>query len=164
MVDKMKKILALVIGLLVACPLLALGQGTFTTIVSPTTFSTTVANISTSDPCYGQSKTTSTFYTQTTTQIIVIGVAGKKIFICSGEVLALSSGANFSLIEGNITENNALAVMGSTNTASSYAFGGNGGMTFGSGNGTIAQTVVTSDYLFTLTTSPINVTISYVQQ
>lgn len=57
MVNQMKRVLFLSAALLVACPLLALAQGTFTTIVSPTIFPTTLTGTVTTSATGAQNVT-----------------------------------------------------------------------------------------------------------
>jgi hypothetical protein len=123
------------------------------------------------DPCTFQAKTNVAISTATGTTALVTGVSAKKIYVCS-LALVVPSAVSVSLSEGSSstcgTSNQAAVIGVATNgtAANGMPFAANGGVSYGSGSGTVAQTATAANYLclFQSGTAQIAGNLTYVQQ
>ncbi len=123
------------------------------------------------DKCTFLAKTTTPISTSATNGTVVVGSAGKQVYICA--VHAIMAAANIiSVVEGTTGSawgcgTGTKAIFGHpTNAASGESYAANGGMTYGSGTGTVGQTTAASNSvcLFTNSAALVGGNISYVQQ
>lgn len=111
-------------------------------------------NQSVGDPCMYQLKSNAAFSTtpNNANVALVTGVSAKKIYVCSFTVI-VSAATAISLTEGSSSTcgtSNQAAVMGVASNgtlANGLSLAANGGVTLGSGVGTVAQTATNADYL-----------------
>ncbi len=120
------------------------------------------------DKCTFLAKTTTPVSTSATGSTIVAGSAGKQVYICATHIILAAANIE-SLIEGTGTNcgTGTKAIFGHpTNAASGESYAANGGMTYGSGIGTVGQTTVASNGICLLQNSASLAAgnISYVQQ
>ena len=108
------------------------------------------SNQSVGDPCMFQTKSSTPIAAGANgvTQILVPGVASKRIYGCSFVAVG-GSAMSFSLIEGTgaTCGTSTLAVLGGTTALSGLTISANGGITIGAGTGTIAQTATNANNL-----------------
>lgn len=125
-------------------------------------------NQSVGDPCTFQVKSQFSIATSAGNLQLVAGVSAKKVYICSVHVIAATA-AILNIIEGTgaaCTTANEAAVFGSTTAGSGESYAANGGMTYGSGIGTVGFTGTAANGLCLLQsgTAALAGNITYVQQ
>jgi hypothetical protein len=101
------------------------------------------------DLCNQRVKTNLSIATVSSNLQLIAGVSSEKISICSISLIVGSS-TIVSLIEGtgtNCVTTNEAAVIGSTTPTLGLSLAANGGLTYGSGHGTVAATVTTANGL-----------------
>ena len=105
---------------------------------------TNTIGFTSTDPCAQLTKKNIAFSTGSTGTQLISGTTNKNTYICSLSVIA-SAAANFSLVAGSgssvCTGGTPIALIGSTTAASGMALPANGGITLGSGAGSIANDV-----------------------
>lgn len=91
------------------------------------------------DPCTFRAKS-SVAISQATSTVLVAASASNRIYVCSlalvagaAEIVALTQGT------GAVCATSADAIIGSTTVANGMSLAANGGLTLGSGNGTVAR-------------------------
>lgn len=129
------------------------------------------SNQSVGDPCTFQTKTNVPISTASGTTALVTGVSAKKVYVCSLALIAPSA-VSVSLAEGSSatcgTSNQAAVIGVATNgtAANGMPLAANGGLTLGSGTGTVAQTATAANYLclFQSGTAQLAGNLTFVQQ
>jgi hypothetical protein len=152
------------------------GSGTITvaSVATVSNSSVVVAPSTVADPCASvNTKSTASFSSSTSGGSIVTAVASKKIYVCQVTVVT-STAAAVSFEEGTgssvCTGGTPAADWLNTGTtaANGASFGANGGVSAGSGSGTVFHTATANQnlcLLFTTTNTPTVVaSVSYVQQ
>lgn len=132
---------------------------------------TLASNQSVGDPCTFQAKTSVAISTASGTTALVTGVSAKKIYVCSLSLIAPSA-ISVSLSEGSSstcgTSNQAAVIGVATNgtAANGLPLAANGGITLGSGVGTVAATGTTANYLCLFQSGTVQLAgnLTYVQQ
>ena len=119
------------------------------------------------DPCANLIKIPIPISQATSTQIIS-GTSAQKIYVCSFALIS-SPGENVNLIEGtgSVCATGSTAMLGSTTAANGLSIPANGGLTHGSGAGTVAGAVATPADNVCLTqsgTARVSGVLSYVKQ
>jgi hypothetical protein len=122
-----------------------------TTVLNTVPITGTVAlSSSVGDPCTFTTKSSTPLAASggALTQILVPGSASKRIYGCSFVAIGGSAGS-FSLIEGTgaTCGTSTAAVLGGTTALSGVNLAANGGLTLGSGHGTVAQTATNGNNL-----------------
>jgi hypothetical protein len=129
------------------------------------------SNQSVGDPCTFQTKTNVPISTASGTTALVTGVSAKKVYVCALALIAPSA-VSVSLAEGSSatcgTSNQAAVIGVATNgtAANGMPLAANGGLTLGSGTGTVAQTATAANYLclFQSGTAQLAGNLTFVQQ
>ena len=123
------------------------------------------------DPCAFAAKINVPISTATGTTALVTGVSAKRIYVCSLSVIAaaavsvsLSEGASATC--GTSAQAAVLGVATNGTAANGLALAANGGLTLGSGTGTVAQTATAANYLCLFQSSTVQLAgnLTYVQQ
>jgi hypothetical protein len=107
------------------------------------------------DPCSVVNNKSNIAYSFTTgTQLLVGSVSGSNhVYMCSFSIMASTAGA-FSVVEGGSTVcTSPAAVIGGITGAAGLSLQANGGMTLGSGSGTVAKTATLGNSLCILQTA-----------
>lgn len=98
------------------------------------------------DPCDGVTAKSQVAFSNAADAILITGTSAKKTYLCSlviitqaAEVINLVGGT------GSVCATNKVALMGSTTDANGLSFAANGGLTIGTGRGTVAMTTVAAD-------------------
>ena len=95
------------------------------------------------DPCWAtNAKLSTTFASTTSGGVLVGGISGQKIHVCSLDV-GVSSAANLLLIEGTggtCAGGTSVVVWGGISTTNAFPFGANSGISKGAGVGTLFNT------------------------
>ena len=148
------------------------GSNLATLLSSSIPAGTSVIGYISNDPCSSATKLQADFESTSSGGNLVTGTTAKITYICS-IVVSVSTLTNFSLCD-SATTGCTNAVFGNTGTTAGngMALGQSatvgGGLTQGSGNGTLAKSTVTGNnvtVLFTTTNTPqVNVHVTYVQQ
>ena len=128
-------------------------------------------NATAGDPCMFQLKTNVAISTASGTTALVTGVSAKKSYVCSFSLIAPSA-ISVSLAEGSSATcgtSSQAAVMGvatSGTAANGLPLAANGGLTYGNGGGTVANTATAANYLclFQSGTAQLAGNLTYVQQ
>jgi hypothetical protein len=123
------------------------------------------------DPCTFQTKSYFNTSTASGTTALVTGVSAKKVYLCS-LLVVVPSAISWSLSEGSSatcgTSNQAAVIGVATNgtAANGVPSAANGGVTWGSGTGTVAQTATAANYLCLFQSGTVQIVASgsYVQQ
>jgi len=91
-----------------------------------------------------------------TTTLLITGVSGRQVRISALHLIAAGAD-NVALIEGTgaTCGTGSLGMAGGTTAASGYNLAANGGLAFGSGFGTILQTVTTGDSVCAVTSAAV---------
>jgi hypothetical protein len=98
---------------------------------------TNVIGFTSNDPCSQATKLGAPIFATGSTQIIA-GVSAKKTYICSADLITASA-QNIALVEGTgtVCATNIFGLAGGTTAASGWNLAANGGLTKGSGSGTV---------------------------
>ena len=129
------------------------------------------SNQSVGDPCTFQTKTNVPISTASGTAALVTGVSAKKIYVCSLSLI-VPAAVSVSLSEGSgatcgtSNQGGVIGVATNGTAANGLPLPANGGLTLGSGIGTIAQTATSANYLclFQSSTAQLAGNLTYVQQ
>lgn len=115
-------------------------KGTFGRPVTSTADALNVYQINPGDPCQGANKGNAAI-SQTATSRLVVGMEGKRIFVCYARfVAAVAEIVSFTEGTGSNCGTGTKAVSGSTTAANGESYAANGGTSAGNGIGTIAVT------------------------
>lgn len=118
------------------------------TVVGTGTFAAQITALAAADPCVGTLKVLASI-SQTTNTRIITGTSAKKIYICAINIGPNADAENISLVEGtgSTCGTSTIAVPGTPAAAAAngWQMAANGGLTYGSGMGTIAATSVNAD-------------------
>lgn len=120
------------------------------------------------DPCFAGTKTDVAIATATGTTQLVAPSGSTQVYVCSFSLIAAAT-AVVNLVGGtgaSCTTGTPVAVLGSTTAASGASLAANGGLTFGSGAGTVARTITAGHGLCLIQsgTTALAGNITYVQQ
>ena len=128
------------------------------------------SNQSVGDPCMFQAKISTTISAATATFSVVSGTTATKIYVCSLSLIVPSAVA-VSFVEGSTATCSAspgavIGVSANGTAANGLSFAANGGMTYGNGGGTIAETATSGNTLCILqsTTAQLAGNLTYVRQ
>ena len=117
------------------------------------------------DPCEG-AKTPFNISVTANTQLVA-GVSAKKVYVCSISLVA-GAATNVAIVEGtgSVCGTGTAGVLGGSTAATGYNLAANGGIAYGSGAGSVAQTATAADALCILVSAANQVSgnIQYVQQ
>jgi hypothetical protein len=141
-----------------------------TSIQSPIPAGTNVIGFISNDPCSQATKLGAAINLTASGQVIT-GTAAKKTYICSLDLVSATA-QNIALVEGTgvVCATNIFGLAGGTTAATGWNLAANGGLTKGSGNGTVyspsADTNATAANVCVLlsSTGQTSGQITYVQQ
>lgn len=99
------------------------------------------------DPCSQGTKQLKAINT-TANAVLVSGVAGKKVYVCSLG-LVVGAATNVAIVEGtgSTCGTNTAGINGGTTAATGWNFAANGGIALGHGTGYVMHTVTAGDDL-----------------
>lgn len=124
------------------------GNALYTAMTSAIPAGTNRIGYASDDPCANKTKTNKQFTTNGTSSVELVAVSGSTtIYVCSlAFIVSSASKVAFTTGTGTACATNNAAVIGSTtaNIANSMSFAANGGLTLGSGAGTIAKGAASS--------------------
>lgn len=140
-------------------------SGTVTANAGSGTMAVSLASLA--DPCSAATAKSFAPISVTANTQLVAGVSAKKVYVCSINLVA-GAATNVAIVEGtgSVCGTSTAGVLGGSTAATGWNFAANGGISLGSGSGTVAVTATSADALCVLVSAANQVSggISYVQQ